>query len=118
MIIEARWHNIKHGYIYRFNRPRVDLVALVPGTRVVPEGVYKLDVFMIGMRRLGLLCWRKAFRKEWDDIGKKGVDLERISHYHANPVGFVCSLYVHLSRIWGLAVPDQDREGNLAQDAR
>ena len=93
MIIEAHWRRIKHGYLHRFNRSRIDLVIWILVTKIIPDSVYRLDVLTSGISRLGIASWRKAFKKEWKILAAKEIeDLnEKLSTYHTDPASFVCA---------------------------
>ena len=54
MIIESHWKNLKHDYLHRINRPRVDFVAWVLATRVLPDRLHKLDLYSGKIKRLGI----------------------------------------------------------------
>ncbi|KAL1989584.1 hypothetical protein VTN49DRAFT_6781 [Thermomyces lanuginosus] len=41
MIVESHWRILKHNYLHRFNRPRVDLVVGILITRVIPDAIHK-----------------------------------------------------------------------------
>ena len=92
MIIESHWRSLKQGYLYEFNRPRVDLVVCtwLITSRVLPDSMRKLQVFLEGKTRLGYPSWRKAFKKEWEYLEGKPVDRQKIDQYRTDPVNFVC----------------------------
>lgn len=71
MILESHWRVIKHDFLHRFSRPRLDLVAHVLISRVVPRALVKLQGIMRGGQRAPQACWRKAFKREWRNLEKK-----------------------------------------------
>jgi hypothetical protein len=65
MIIESHWRKIKHDYLHRFNRPRVDLVIWVLLSRSIPDGLTRMQAPLQRDHRKVAACWRKDFKKEW-----------------------------------------------------
>jgi MULE transposase domain len=46
MIVESHWRKIKHDYLYRFNRPRIDLVIWILLSRLIPSALTRLHALL------------------------------------------------------------------------
>src|SRR5258708_5708098 len=42
MIVESHWRKLKHDYLHRFNRPRIDLVICVLLSRLIPSAITRM----------------------------------------------------------------------------
>ena len=91
MIVESHWRRIKHDYLHRFNRPRIDQVAWVLVTRVIPDGIARMRSISSGGNRTARASWRKPFKREWKALQLKEVQPESRQRYHTDPVRFVCA---------------------------
>ena len=63
MIVESYWRKIKHDYLHRFNRPRIDLVLWVLTSRVVPNAIDRMEAIRNGNHRKATASWRKGLSK-------------------------------------------------------
>lgn len=90
MIVESHWRILKHNYLHRFNRPRVDLVVWILITLVIPDAIHKISAILSGNSRVFKVRWRADFKKHWRANAKKEVDPENVEKYHTNPVSWVC----------------------------
>ena len=90
MIVESHWRRIKHDYLHRFNRPRIDLVVWVLISRFVPTLVTKMRNLLKSNHRQASASWRKDFKDSWDDLIERGTEPDRIRHYHTDPVRWTC----------------------------
>jgi hypothetical protein len=91
MIAESHWRTLKHDYLHRFNRPRVDLVVWILTSRVLPDAVHRMTAISRGQFRIFKGRWREAFKKQWRKESCKAVDPEKLKEYHTNPVNWVCA---------------------------
>ena len=96
MIVESHWRKIKHDYLHRFNRPRIDLVTWILCTRVIPDSVHWLYVLSNpspAQKRLALSSWRKDWKRDWDRLEKEAVAVssDKLQLHHTDPRRFVCS---------------------------
>lgn len=48
MIVESHWRRIKRDFLYRFNRPRIDVVVWTLLTRTIPQGIDKMKAIQDG----------------------------------------------------------------------
>ncbi|PVH96191.1 hypothetical protein DM02DRAFT_688395 [Periconia macrospinosa] len=46
MVVESHWRKIKHDYLHRFNRPRIDLVIWVLLSRLVPNAMARMQTLL------------------------------------------------------------------------
>ncbi|KAK9443862.1 ATP-dependent DNA helicase PIF1, partial [Metarhizium brunneum] len=91
MIVESHWRTLKHDYLHRFNRPRVDLVVWILTSRVLPDAVHRMTAISNGQFRIFKARWREAFKKQWRREACKTVHPDKLKEYHTNPVNWVCS---------------------------
>ncbi|KAJ6018382.1 ATP-dependent DNA helicase PIF1 [Penicillium canescens] len=91
MIVESHWRTLKHDYLHRFNRPRVDLVVWVLASRVLPDAIHRMKAISSGQFRIFKARWREAFKKQWRREASKTVDPDKLKEYHTSPVNWVCS---------------------------
>ena len=90
MIAESHWRTLKHDYLHRFNRPRVDLIVFILITRVLPDAEHRLSAILSGQSRVHSARWREAFKRQWKRDATKLVDPQKLVAYHTNPVDWVC----------------------------
>ncbi len=92
MIIESHWRKIKHDYLHRFNRPRIDLVIWVLLSRSIPDGLTRMQALLQRNHRKATACWRKDFKREWKKRIERSNPLEadHIQRYHTDPVRWTC----------------------------
>ena len=91
MIAESHWRTLKHDYLHRFNRPRVDLVVWILTSRVLPDAVHRMRAISRGEFRIFKARWREAFKRQWRKESCKAVDPEKLREYHTDPVNWVCA---------------------------
>ncbi|KAA8641707.1 uncharacterized protein ATNIH1004_011843 [Aspergillus tanneri] len=117
MIVESHWRTLKHDYLHRFNRPRVDLVVWVLTSRVLPDAVHRMKAISSGQFRIFKARWRDAFKKQWRKEACKTVDPDKLKKNTtriqltgsvlANPSSTVASLYAkHIVYCFELPSPD------------
>ena len=91
MIVESHWRTLKHDYLHRFNRPRVDLVVWILTSRVIPDAVYRMNAISDGQFRVFKARWREHFKKQWKKEASKTIDPEKLKKHHTNPANWVCA---------------------------
>jgi len=85
MIVESHWRLVKRDYLYKFNRPHVDLLVWILVDRLIPRCVSKIQ--QLRASRL-LASWRLAFKRAWKECSNKtwsGIS------YAINPTKWTCS---------------------------
>jgi hypothetical protein len=97
MIVESHWRKLKHDYLHRFNRPRIDLVVWVLLNKAIPDSLTRMwAILSYDPRRVDAswrkASWRKAFKHEWKKltIRSQTIDPGSIQQYHANPTQWCC----------------------------
>ncbi|KAI0995829.1 hypothetical protein K3495_g12352 [Podosphaera aphanis] len=90
MIVESHWRKIKHDYLHRYNRPRVDLVVSILTSLVIPQAVDKMNAIRSKNHRKAVAAWRKTFKKNWDDLLDSVVSQDLLK-YHTNPIKWTCA---------------------------
>jgi hypothetical protein len=72
MFVESHWKVLKRDFLYKFFRPRLDLVVFVIMEQVVPHNERKFDqIFVIKREKAD---WRKAFKKEWKELSTRSLN--------------------------------------------
>ncbi|KAI1005475.1 hypothetical protein K3495_g2743 [Podosphaera aphanis] len=90
MIVESHWRRIKHDYLHRYNRPRVDLVISILTSPVIPQAVDKMNSIRSKNHGKAVAAWRKTFKKNWDDLLDSVVNQDLLK-YHTNPIKWTCA---------------------------
>ena len=90
MIVESHWRKIKHDYLHRFNRPRIDLVVWVLLSRLIPNALTRMRALLQRDHRRATACRRKDFKSEWKKLYERFTEPDRIQHYHTDPVRWTC----------------------------
>ena len=91
MIVESHWRRLKHDFLHQFNRPRIDLVAWILVTRVIPDTITRMQGIRSGGNRTATAPWRKPFKKEWKNLQGKIMNPDNINRYHTDPLKWVCA---------------------------
>jgi hypothetical protein len=91
MIVESHWRKIKHDYLHRFNRPRIDLVVWILTNAVIPAEIDRMRAISSGNDRIASASWRKAFKKEWKTLINRPVEPQNVQRYHTDPRKWTCS---------------------------
>ena len=69
MFVEAHWKVLKRDFLYKFFRPRLDLVVFIIMEQVVSHSQRKFEQLFIVKREKA--DWRKSFKKEWKELSKQ-----------------------------------------------
>ncbi len=91
MIIESHWRRIKHDYLHRFNRPRIDLVTWVLVSRVVPQALERMTAMLKKDHRIATAAWRKAFKRQWKHLQSYQVGHQDLIEHHTDPSKWTCA---------------------------
>ena len=89
-IVESHWRRIKHDFLHRFNRSRVDLVVWLLTRRGIPDAMRRMDDLLDGGNRTAMESWRKDYKQEWKKLAGLELNPEAIRRYHTNPQWWVC----------------------------
>ncbi|CAB4392902.1 unnamed protein product [Rhizophagus irregularis] len=69
MFVEAHWKVLKRDFLYKFFRPRLDLVVFIIMKQVVPHNERKFNhIFVVKREKAD---WRKAFKREWKELSSR-----------------------------------------------
>ena len=66
MFVEAHWKVLKRDFLYKFFRPRLDLVVFIIMEQMIPHNERKFNQIFVVKREKA--DWRKAFKKEWKEV--------------------------------------------------
>lgn len=97
MIVESHWRKLKHDYLHKFNRPRIDLVVWILLQKAIPDSLIRMRALLnCDHRRVDAswrkASWRKAFKREWKKLTVRSQTLnpESIQQYSVNPAQWSC----------------------------
>jgi len=90
MIVEGHWRKLKHDFLHRFNRPRIDLVVYIITSRVIPDVIDRMKAIQNGVFRKHKAGWRIAFKKEWKEMEGRVISNDALTKYHTDPYKWVC----------------------------
>ena len=90
MIVESHWRKIKHDFLHRFNRPRIDLVLWVLVSRVIPFAFGRLKAIMARDYQKATSSWRKDIKKQWKELSSRVPEDESFRQYYTDPQKWVC----------------------------
>ena len=93
MILESHWRVIKHDFLHRFNRPRVDLVLYVLDAHAILRLMRKMRNILALDLRSGRSAWRKTFKSDWRRLSQATVSAEKFDQYHTDPINWVCGCH-------------------------
>jgi hypothetical protein len=97
MIVESHWRKIKHDYLHRFNRPRIDLVIWVLLSRLIPSALARMQALLQHNHRHATASWRKDFKNEWKRLNERLNEPVRLQQYHTDPIRWTCGCLYFLS---------------------
>ena len=97
MILESHWRRIKHDYLHRFNRPRIDLVVWVLLSRLIPNALARMHALLQRNHRQATASWRRDFKVEWKKLNQWQTEPSRLQQYHTDPVRWTCGCPYFLS---------------------
>jgi hypothetical protein len=97
MIVESHWRKIKHDYLHRFNRPRIDLVVWILLSRLIPSALTRMHALLQRDHRRATAAWRKDFKREWKRLNNRLTKPVNFQQYHTDPVRWTCACPYFLS---------------------
>ncbi|KAI0994209.1 hypothetical protein K3495_g13973, partial [Podosphaera aphanis] len=93
MILESHWCRVKHSYLHDYNRPRIDLVAYIILSRLIPDTYDKLQILLSKDLRRGTMSWRLAFKQMWQKLESEQCPPALFSEYATNPHSWTCACF-------------------------
>jgi hypothetical protein len=72
MFVEAHWKVLKRDFLYKFFRPRLDLVVFIIMEQAIPHNLRKFEQIFVVKREKA--DWRKAFKKEWKNLAEQPLN--------------------------------------------
>lgn len=85
MKVEAHWSLLKRLFLMKFNRPRVDLLVHIVGTRLLVKVHNDYDAMKNGLKKPS---WWKSFVKTWKKCREASTS---VTSYNTRRDLFVCS---------------------------
>lgn len=85
MFIEGHWKAMKRDFLYKFFRPRLDLVTYIILLKMIPLQRRKFQQILSGRESPD---WKKEFKAEWKRLSKHNTDL--VNTYATNIQNWVC----------------------------
>ena len=86
MFIESHWRILKRDHLYKFTRPRLDLLCYIIISKVIPR---QLDRYNLLCHDRDLPSWRKDFKAEWKKLALKTI--HNWDKYITDQQKWVCS---------------------------
>ncbi len=86
MLTESHWKVIKRDYLPKFFRPRLDLVAYIIVTRLIPHNEAMFKKYTTGRQQPS---WRKFFKQNWKNLSKKQIS--QSTNYITDSEKWICS---------------------------
>jgi hypothetical protein len=68
MFVEAHWKVLKRDFLYKFFRPRLDLVIYIINKKVIVHQKRKFEQIMLGREKPD---WKSIFKNEWKLLAKR-----------------------------------------------
>ncbi|KAI1005725.1 hypothetical protein K3495_g2493 [Podosphaera aphanis] len=96
MIVESHWRRIKRDFLYRFNRPRIDLVIWVLTSRAISQGLDRIRAIQLGDFRKGVASCRKTIKKQWKQYKGQEIGPESLQTYRTDAVKWTCGCQLFL----------------------
>lgn len=91
MIVESHWRSIKHDFLHRFNRPRIDMVIWILTSRSIPLGLDRMKAIQVGDQRRALVSWRKVFKRNWKELKSHATNPQSLQKYHTDAAKWTCA---------------------------
>ncbi|GBC01686.1 hypothetical protein RclHR1_00430003 [Rhizophagus clarus] len=88
MLIEAHWKVVKHDYLYRFNRPRLDYVIYVLREKVLPDQEVRYNQLIANYINPH---WWEEFKREWKLCCAKELSINEAERYFIDTNRWICS---------------------------
>jgi hypothetical protein len=84
MFVEAHWKVLKRDFLYKFFRPRFDLVIYIINKKVIVHQKRKFEQIIMGRERPD---WKSTFKHEWKLLAKRQLSMEQ---YITDTHNWVC----------------------------
>jgi hypothetical protein len=88
MLIEAHWRVLKHTYLYRFNRPRLDYLVWIVCSRVLPDQLTRFQQIQHGRQAPS---WFSDFKKDWTRLTIQPISDGAKERHYTDLVNWICS---------------------------
>ncbi|CAG8848878.1 13948_t:CDS:2, partial [Gigaspora margarita] len=88
MMIESHWKVLKHCYLHRFNRPRLDYLVWIIYSRVLPDQTTHFQQISLGR---ATPKWFDEFKKSWNQLATKPIADSVEERYAINLDYWLCS---------------------------
>ncbi|KAI0992542.1 hypothetical protein K3495_g15643 [Podosphaera aphanis] len=85
MIIESHWRVVKHDFLHKFNRSRINLICWALISRLVPEVLERMSASLNNNHQHAKATWRKEFKRQWKSLRSTKVEPQSLQEYHTDP---------------------------------
>jgi hypothetical protein len=109
MFVEGHWKVIKRDFLYKFFRPRLDLVLYILMTKVVVHQQRKLQQIRSGREKPE---WIKQFKSEWKKLAKSPVT----GTYITDTNQWVCGCPYYLTSRFGICKHLVQKKGDVTSE--
>ncbi|CAG8853445.1 496_t:CDS:2, partial [Gigaspora margarita] len=108
-IFIEHWQVIKRDFLYKFFRPRLDLLVFILTTKVIVLQKRKFQQIQIGVQKLD---WRKQLKSEWKKLQTHKINAE----YFTNVNYWICGCTYYLLNRFPICKHLIQQKGEVSQD--
>src|SRR6266536_2021437 len=87
MFVEGHWKVLKRDFLYKFFRPRLDLLVYTLLEKLVPLQQRKFYQQLSGRETLD---WKKSIKSEWKKLAQRQLVDDNSTEYNTNIENWVC----------------------------
>jgi hypothetical protein len=109
MFIEGHWKVIKRDFLYKFFRPRLDLVVYIIISKVMTHQVRKLQQILTGREKPE---WIKQFKSEWKMLSTRTIN----EAYVTNVDMWICGCLYYLTSRFGICKHLVQQKGSVTSE--
>ncbi|CAI2188574.1 13551_t:CDS:2 [Funneliformis geosporum] len=81
MFVEGHWKVLKRDFLYKFFRPRLDLLVYILLEKLIPHQQRKFQQQLSGRE---MLDWKKSIKSEWKKLAQKQPEINSFNKYCTN----------------------------------
>jgi hypothetical protein len=94
MFVEGHWKVLKRDFLYKFFRPRLDLLTYILLEKLIPLQQRKFQQHLSGRETLD---WKKSIKSEWKRLAQKQPKTENFNKYCTSIENWVCGCPYYLT---------------------
>ncbi|CAG8693352.1 12159_t:CDS:2, partial [Ambispora leptoticha] len=93
----SNWRILKRDFLYKFNRPRLDILCYVITNRMLPKLMHRYDLLVAERIRPS---WQKDFANEWKRLASR--EIKNSNKYLTDYTHWICSCPMFLKNRFAL----------------